>query len=112
MINNIKARAHELKPTIWVGKNGINESLYDEIKKQLNKNKLVKVKILGSAIDEQDIDRKKVPDEIAKEVGAELIQKVGFVFTLYKNTSSSVSDSTRAKSKMALKKSISRISKL
>lgn len=109
-MNNIKARAHELKPTIWVGKNGVCESLYEEIDKQLKKNKLVKVKILGSAIDEQDIDRKKVPVEIAEKLGAEVVQKVGFVFTLYKDTSSNNSDNSKVRSSM--KKTISRISKL
>ena len=44
---------HVLKdenPTIWVGKEGLTDQLTGEIEKQLQKNKMVKVKILPAAL--------------------------------------------------------------
>lgn len=83
-MENLASKAQQLKPTVWIGKNGIDEKLIDEIKKQLKTRKLVKIKILKGAIDECNVDRKAVPKEIAKKVDAELVLSVGFVFTLYR----------------------------
>ena len=39
-------RALEISPTVHVGKDGLKDSLYDEIIAQLKKNRLIKVKVL------------------------------------------------------------------
>ena len=39
-------RALEIGPTVHVGKDGLKDSLYEEIKAQLKKNRLIKVKVL------------------------------------------------------------------
>lgn len=83
-MDDLIQQSQNLKPTVWIGKNGLDHKLIDEIKNQLKKRKLIKIKILKGAIDEQDLDRKLLPSDIARLTGSELIQKVGFVFTLYK----------------------------
>ena len=83
-MENLSAKSHSLSPTIWIGKKGLDSTIIDEIKCQLKTRKMVKIKILKGAL-EHDIDRKKLPIEIAKQVKAEVVQKVGYVFTLYKN---------------------------
>ena len=81
---NLIKHSQQLSPTVWIGKNGLDHKLIEEIKLQLKKRKLVKVKLLKGAIDEQNIDRKTIPNEIARLTDSVLILKVGFVFTLYK----------------------------
>ena len=39
-------RALEIGPTVHVGKDGLKDSLYEEIVAQLKKNRLIKVKVL------------------------------------------------------------------
>lgn len=84
MVENLVAKSHQLNPTVWIGKNGLDDKLFDEIKKQLKNKKLIKVKILKGAVEEHDLDRKKIPSMIAEKVKAEIVQKVGYVFSLYK----------------------------
>lgn len=83
-MENLKLESQSLKPTVWIGKNGLDKKLIDEIKLQLKKRGLIKVKILKGAVDEQNLDRKTLPEEIARLTDSQLILKVGFVFTLYK----------------------------
>ncbi len=40
-------RANDLSPTVHVGKDGLDEGLFEEIKNQLKKNRLIKVKVLS-----------------------------------------------------------------
>ena len=42
-------RALEISPTVHVGKDGLKDSLYEEIKAQLKKNRLIKIKVLANA---------------------------------------------------------------
>lgn len=52
-------RALEINPTVHVGKDGLKDSVYEEISAQLKKNRLIKVKVLdnseGAARDVADI---------------------------------------------------------
>lgn len=84
MTDSPVARAHALKPSVWIGRRGIDDALLLEIRQQLRKNKLVKIKMLRGAIEAQDLDRKKIPALIAKKTDADIVQQVGFVFTLHK----------------------------
>ena len=45
-------RALEINPTVHVGKEGLKESVYDEVSAQLKKNRLIKIKVLGNAEDD------------------------------------------------------------
>jgi RNA-binding protein len=44
-------RANELSPTVHVGKDGLDQGIYDEITAQLKKNRLIKVKVLSNSED-------------------------------------------------------------
>jgi len=85
MLNNkkLKEKAKTLEPVIRIGKNGLTESTIKEIKKQLNKKKLIKVKLLRAFI--SDKNKKEVAKEIAEKTSSQLIYMVGFVVVLYKN---------------------------
>lgn len=77
---------HVLKdenPTIWVGKDGLTAQSVAEIEKQLQKNKMVKVRILPAALKElttaEDIAKKAA---VATE--AALVEVRGHVFILFR----------------------------
>ena len=85
MLDNkkLKEKAKTLEPVIRIGKNGLTESTIKEIKKQLNKKKLIKVKLLRAFI--SDKNKKEVAKEIAEKTSSQLIYIVGFVVVLYKD---------------------------
>ena len=85
MLNNkkLKEKAKTLEPVIRIGKNGLTESTIKEIKKQLNKKKLIKVKLLRAFINNRN--KKEAAKEIAQKTNSQLINLVGFVVILYKD---------------------------
>lgn len=48
----------DIKPTIWIGKQGVSENLFDEIRSQIKTRHIIKIKWLQSAeVDPQEIAR-------------------------------------------------------
>lgn len=77
---------HVLKdenPTIWVGKDGLTAQSVAEIEKQLQKNKMVKVRILPAALKELT-----TAEDIAKKAAgateSALVEVRGHVFILFR----------------------------
>lgn len=66
---------------IQVGKSGVTDSLIVEIKAQLKRNKILKVRILKSA---RTVDRRVIAEEVAKRANADLSLVRGNTFTLTK----------------------------
>jgi RNA-binding protein len=74
MMENNDRSMQDLKPTVWIGKSGCSETMIDEIRAQLKKRKVVKVKWLQST----DID----PGAVAARTGAELVEVRGRTLVL------------------------------
>ncbi|QSZ66743.1 YhbY family RNA-binding protein [Methanofollis aquaemaris] len=55
----------ELKPTVWIGKQGCSDTLIEEIRLQLKQRKAIKIKWLRNT----EVDA----DEIARRAGAALV---------------------------------------
>jgi RNA-binding protein len=72
----------DAKPTVWIGKSGATSELVKEIALQLEKNKMVKGKILKTALSEQKA--KEVARLIAQQTCATLVEVRGHTFILYK----------------------------
>ena len=70
------------KSTIWIGKGGLTDQLVKEISRQLDKNKIVKAKILKSALRNEDVDS--LIQKATQETNSTLVDKRGHVFTLYR----------------------------
>ncbi len=81
-IFNLKRDAAHLTPLLNIGKNGVSDSLIEELLRQLKRNKLVKVKILKSAL--EDLDRKAIAGELAKRTGSQLVEIKGSSAVLYR----------------------------
>lgn len=79
---HIKRELGDEKPTIWVGKSGISNALLKEVEKQLDKRKMVKIRILQSAIGEYNA--KQIASQIATQSQALLVEVRGHTFMLYK----------------------------
>ena len=76
---------HVLKdenPTAWVGKDGFTPEVAKEIEKQLQTNKMVKVRILKSAL--QTETAKTIATRAAEQTDASLVEVRGHVFILYR----------------------------
>ncbi len=76
-IQKLKAQASEIDATIWVGKNGLTDSVVRELKDQLKSKRLVKVKILKNALEE--IPRNRIARELEEHSGAKLLDIRGGV---------------------------------
>ena len=70
------------KPTVWVGKAGASEGLLEEVSRQLDARRAVKVKVQRSALAEREVAE--VAAEVAERTGAELIEVRGRTFVLYR----------------------------
>ena len=79
----VKRHLGDERATILIGKGGASEELLKEIGKQLDKNKMVKVKILKTAL--ADVDAKHFAQKIAEQAGAALVEVRGHTFMLYKS---------------------------
>jgi RNA-binding protein len=78
----VKRKLTDEKPTVWIGKSGASAELLKEIEKQLTKNKMVKAKILKSALSENEA--KEFAVGIAEQTGSSLVEVRGHTFILYK----------------------------
>jgi len=82
MKRRIKRRLSAEKPTIWIGKSGASQQSLKEIEKQLEKKEMIKIKILKSALGEDEA--KKIAIQIAEQTEASLVEVRGHTFMLYK----------------------------
>jgi RNA-binding protein len=76
----LKAKAHSLKPIVIVGNNGLTNNVNDEIDRALNDHELIKMRINSEDRDE----RKALYAEISELHKAELLQMVGKIGVLYR----------------------------
>jgi putative YhbY family RNA-binding protein len=77
---------HVLKdenPTIWVGKDGLTAQLVAEIEKQLQQNKMVKVRILPAALQGENTAQV-IAAKAAEQTDAALVEVRGHVFILFR----------------------------
>jgi RNA-binding protein len=82
MKRHVRHRLKDEKPTIWVGKDGLTPQLSNEIENQLEKKKMLKIKILKSAL-QQDTTQT-IASKAAEQTGASLVEVRGHVFILYR----------------------------
>ncbi len=77
-MKDVKRVGHGLRPTVHVGKEGVTDTLIEEIAKQVKNRKVVKVRLLPSVED----DRKLVAEDLAKRSNSVLIEVVGHTVLL------------------------------
>ncbi len=71
-------RANDINPTVHVGKDGLDQGVFDEIANQLKKNRLIKVKVLSNS----DDDAKGAAAAIEEATGSVAVDVRGSVIVL------------------------------
>ncbi|RMH18476.1 MAG: ribosome assembly RNA-binding protein YhbY [Gammaproteobacteria bacterium] len=76
----LKSRAHHLKPVIMIGQAGLSESLLKEAEIAIEHHELLKIKL--PTVDRDQ--REAIIDRLCEALHAERIQSVGRTVTLYR----------------------------
>ncbi|MDQ1912868.1 ribosome assembly RNA-binding protein YhbY [Paenibacillus sp. GD4] len=78
----LRSQAHHLNPIFQVGKGGVNDHLIRHINEALEVRELIKVTILNNVME----DRAEVAQQLAEGAEAELVQLIGKIVVLYKES--------------------------
>lgn len=79
--NFLRALAHDLKPVVRIGKNGITEELYTSINQVLSTHELIKIKLLNNT--EVEMERKLL-EEIEEKTKSYVISTIGSNIIVFK----------------------------
>ena len=76
----LRSLAMSIKPTVWVGKDGFDLQVYEQIKQELYNHELIKITLNPSMdkLDENGLS------ELAIKTGADVITQIGKKIVLYK----------------------------
>jgi RNA-binding protein len=75
----LRRLAHDLKPLVQVGKNGLTDGVLDNLEQALDNHELVKVKFLDFQDQKHELTR-----EMVQSTGSFLVGLIGNVATLYR----------------------------
>ena len=78
----LRAKAHHLKPIFQVGKDGVNENMLVQVNEALEKRELIKVTVLQNCLEDKNV----VADQLVEGTNAELVQIIGAIIVLYKES--------------------------
>jgi RNA-binding protein len=78
----LRSKAHHLNPIFQVGKGGVNENMIKQIGEALEVRELLKVSILQNC----EVDKKVVAEQLSAGTQAELVQLIGHTVVLYKES--------------------------
>ena len=75
----LRKTAHDLKPIVHIGKNGLGDNLFSSTEIALDAHELIKIKF-----NDFKEHRREIAQELADHVGAELIYVIGNTVILYR----------------------------
>ena len=76
---NLKARAHPLKPVVMIGSAGLTPSVLAEIASALKAHELIKIRVLNDDREE----RAAMLEEICAQLNAGAVQHIGKILVVY-----------------------------
>ena len=71
---------HSMPIVVRIGKAGLTESVIEEIKKQVKRRKVIKVKFLPAHAAGKD--KKAFANQLAEKTGTKIVSQVGFIVVL------------------------------
>jgi RNA-binding protein len=80
MRQKLKAKAHQLKPVILIGNNGLSDAVNKEIDRALNDHELIKIRIQTS---DKEL-RRELFKQLCEINHAELVQTIGLIGVIYR----------------------------
>lgn len=78
----LKNKAHDLKPTTWVGQQGLTEAVFAAIDEALSAHELVKIKMPAA----DKLAKKELQESIVATTKSHFIQYLGRTLTLYRQS--------------------------
>jgi RNA-binding protein len=78
----LRSKAHHLNPIFQVGKGGVNENMVKQIGEALEARELIKISVLQNC----EMDRDTVAEQLIQGTKAELVQVIGNTIVLYKES--------------------------
>ncbi|MCP3025609.1 ribosome assembly RNA-binding protein YhbY [Halobacillus sp. A5] len=78
----LRKESHHIQPIFQVGKGGVNPNMTTQIAEALEKRELIKVSILQNNFDDNQV----VAEEISSQTKAEIVQVIGNIVILYKES--------------------------
>lgn len=78
----LRSKAHHLRPIFQVGKDGVNENMLVQVNEALDKRELIKVTVLQNCLEDKNV----VADLLVEGTNAELVQVIGAIIVLYKES--------------------------
>lgn len=78
----LRGLGNELEPVFQIGKGGLSEELLNQLDAVLEARELIKVRVLKSCLD----DSGDMADEIGRALDADVVQKIGKSFLLYRES--------------------------
>lgn len=76
----LRSLGNELDPVFQIGKAGLSEELVNQLDDVLEARELIKIRVLKSCLD----DPGAMADDIANDLNAQVVQKIGRSFLLYR----------------------------
>ena len=76
----LRGQGNSIKPTVYLGKDGISDSLLNSLGEAFNNRELVKVRIEKSC----ELERKEAGHQLAQASAAHMIQVLGNTLLLYR----------------------------
>lgn len=76
----LRGLGNELEPIFQIGKGGLSEEIINQLDAAIEARELIKVRVLKSCLE----DSKELAEEIAEALEAEVVQKIGKSFLLYR----------------------------
>lgn len=76
----LRSKAHHLKPIIWIGQNGLTESVTAELETALDHHELIKIKL---RVGDREL-RNKMVDDICQMLHCIKIQGIGSMVSIYR----------------------------
>jgi len=81
-MKELKRRSVEKEPTVWIGKSGVTTALLGQIRRQLDANEMIKVKVHKTSLEDTEVAG--LAGKTAEETISEIVDVRGRTFTLYK----------------------------
>ncbi len=78
----LKKLAHNIEPTVFLGKAGLTDNIKVEMERGFEARELVKVKLQEGC----ELKAKDVANNLAQEMKADFVQAIGRKFTLYRES--------------------------
>ena len=78
----LRSLAMSIKPTVWVGKDGFDLQVYEQIKQELFNHELIKISMQENTTPPTEYEL----TEMAVKLGAEVVTTIGRKIVLYKHS--------------------------